>query len=367
VAAEAIASARSQPVSSLATILVVAAMCVTVLLTAGRAIATEREVVASIDSASTRTIIFRMGPEANVDTGILHRLTSISGIEWAGAFSTAEDVRNSSLTGGAVVPFRDLWTTDLSPFNLTQYSMSVEIPESPRLSGSPTALKALGLRESAGEAIDGQDVVYSITGSLHTPLYLSSFEPLLISPHTIRHQDQRNAPVGVLVVVAERPQLVGTLRQVVSSLLAVEDPASMTVSVSEDLSDLRSAVSGQLRTFSRSLLAGVLAVAVFLVSVVLSGVVMLRRKDYGRRRALGASQGLIMALLATQTFLLGLAGAMLGTIVALSITVTVVDRLPSGDFLTAVVVLALGASLVAAVIPGAIAAKREPLRELRVP
>ncbi len=56
---EAMASARSQPVASVVSIIMVAGMCATVLLTTGRTAGAEQAVVASIDSAGTRAVVVR--------------------------------------------------------------------------------------------------------------------------------------------------------------------------------------------------------------------------------------------------------------------------------------------------------------------
>jgi putative ABC transport system permease protein len=94
---------------------------------------------------------------------------------------------------------------------------------------------------------------------------------------------------------------------------------------------------------------------------------MLRRKDFGRRRALGASQGLIILLLLLQMTALGLIGAVVGTAVAVAVLVASGDPLPSVGFITAIDVLAISVAVLAAILPALAAARREPIAELRVP
>lgn len=111
----------------------------------------------------------------------------------------------------------------------------------------------------------------------------------------------------------------------------------------------------------------IFSVTALLVAAILFGLVMLRRKDFGRRRALGASQGLIVSLILTQVGTLSLLGASIGTAVATVAIVAGGDPMPGPDFVVAINVLAVGVGVIAAVIPAAAAARRDPLVELRVP
>lgn len=94
---------------------------------------------------------------------------------------------------------------------------------------------------------------------------------------------------------------------------------------------------------------------------------MLRRNDFGRRRALGASQGLIVGLLLTQVSLLSAAVASIRCAVAAIGLAATGDPLPGPDFFAAVAALAVAVGAIAAAIPAVAAARRDPLTELRVP
>ena len=94
---------------------------------------------------------------------------------------------------------------------------------------------------------------------------------------------------------------------------------------------------------------------------------MLRRKDFGRRRALGAAQGLIVGLLLTQMAVLSIMGAIVGSVAAAIGLAVTGDPLPGLDFFVAVSVLAIGVGLLAALLPAVAAARRDSVQELRVP
>lgn len=103
------------------------------------------------------------------------------------------------------------------------------------------------------------------------------------------------------------------------------------------------------------------------VSILLYGLVMMRRNDFGRRRALGATRGFIVRLLLTQTGLLAVAGVLLDLVAAVVVLVASGDPLPGPAFMVAIGVLALAATLLAALIPALVVSRREPINELRVP
>lgn len=190
-------------------------------------------------------------------------------------------------------------------------------------------------------------------------------EPLVIVPQT--RELEPESTVSVLVVIASRPDLVAPVSQAVQSVLAVDDPTKVKISTSESLATLRALVQRQLGSFGRNLVIVVFAMTAVLVAAILYGLVMLRRKDFGRRRALGASRGLIIGLLLTQMAILSVVGAVLGTGIALVGLAASGDPLPGTAFVAALNVLAVAVGTLAALVPAIAASRRDPLKELRVP
>ena len=196
------------------------------------------------------------------------------------------------------------------------------------------------------------------------PDFLTGFEPLVLVP-------QPNAtgtePINIIVVIAERPDLVAPVAAATLSVLAADDPTKVTVQTSAALAELRALIEGQLGSFSRGLVLALLGLTGALVAILLYGLVMMRRKDFGRRRALGATRSYIVALLLTQTALLALAGIAIGTIGSVIALIAFGDPLPGLAFTTALAILTLVTALIAALVPALAASRREPIRELRVP
>ncbi|WP_241961183.1 ABC transporter permease [Salinibacterium hongtaonis] len=217
--------------------------------------------------------------------------------------------------------------------------------------------------DTVGAVSSLNDSEYTVFGEVYVPDYLSFLEPAVLAPQP----SHDSGPISILVVVAESPNLVAPLSEAVLSVLGIADVSSVKVTTSETLAQLRAVVKGELGSFGRGLVFIVFVISAALTGAILFGLVMMRRKDFGRRRALGATQSLIVLLLMGQTALLSLVGAILGTATALVVVAIGEDPLPGADFVVAIGVLAVVISTLASVFPAVAAARRDPIHELRVP
>lgn len=357
---EALAVGRSQPVATLLTLVVVAGMVASVLLTTGRTVGSEQSVLSSIDSAGTRAVVLRAEPDAGLTTEVLARLEHVEGISWMGAFGPAVDVVNSRIEGGNPVASRALWTAAPEVLGLPTQS---PIPNRGAWA-SEEALDRLGMPNPAGGLSSSAGGDFAVMGTLETPDYLRFLEPLIVVPHQLSDGVQ---PVTILVVIAASPDLVAPIAEVVLSIAGASDPTKISLTTSEGLAQLRDLIEDQLGTYGRGLILIVFGVSALLVGVILYGLVILRRKDFGRRRALGASQKLIVALLLTQVATTAVIGVIGGSLVAVLALVAIGDPLPGLGFVLGVNVLAVAVATAAALLPALLAARREPIEELRVP
>jgi putative ABC transport system permease protein len=339
---------------------VVAAMVVAVMLTTGRTVGAQQQVLRSIDVAGTRAIVVRAETGAGLTTEVLDRLAPVQGIEWAGAFSSAVDARNALLPGATNVPARYAYGADLSRLGITTAAGD----DDQLAYASPLALADLGLPDVAGGITLQDGTTRTVAAQVTTPDYLSALEPLVLIPRQSTHGA---APINVLVVVAATPALITPLAQTVTSLLAPDDPTKVSVQTSEDLARLRALVDDQLGLAGRGLVLALLVLTAGLVAVLTYALATMRRRDYGRRRALGATRSLIVTLLLTQTALLAGVGAVLGVAVATAVVVVGGDPHPGAAFTIALVILAVATAELAAVLPAVSASRREPIKELRVP
>ncbi len=289
---------------------------------------------------------------------VLDRLANIDGIEWSAAFSSAIDATNTLIADGTRVPVRYIFSDHLSRLGVNA------VPELGSTAyASKDALYLLGLADTGGAITLTTAKTVAIGGQIAVPDYLKGFEPVVLIPA----QRNETETINVVMVVAETPELVAPLAAATLSVLAAEDPTKVTVETSESLAQLRALIQSQLKGSSRSLVLSLLAVMTLLVAVILYGLVMLRRKDFGRRRALGATRSYIIVLLVCQTALLAMLGIGIGTVVATAITLLMHDGLPGTEFTLSLAILTFAASIVAALLPATVASRREPIRELRVP
>lgn len=357
---EALASVRSQPLLSAVTVVMVMGMVLAVMLTTGRTVGAEQRVLSTIDSEGTRTIVVRAEEGAGLTSGAIDRMRDIEGIEWVGGFSAAADATNSAVPEGRRTPVRSVYGPHLARLGVPS--------DSPVPGGlawaSSRALTDLGMPDASGGITLASGTSYAVAGELDVPDFLQDLEPLVLVPQPEATGEE---PIGTIVVVADTPELVSAVGDAVMSVAEAEDPAKLRLQTSENLAELRSVLGGQLGSFSRGLVLALLTVTGGLLSVLLFSLVMMRRKDFGRRRALGASRRLIIGLILMQTAVLAGVGLLLGLIISAVVLLATGDPLPGVRFSLALCVLTLATALLSAVFPAVVASRRDPIRELRVP
>lgn len=362
---ETTASARSQVIASALTFLVVAGMCVAVLLTTGRTVAAEEAALGAIDAAGTRSITVRSSDTTSVTAGLLDRLATVDGIEAATGFGPAGDVRNALVPGGDPVAARTAYG-ELGGRRLTTPSVALDNAAL----ASASAVETLGLRDGVGAVADASGAELEVIGTVEIPPYLEFMDRVVIVPSSTDGAlagEEPDAPLALLVVLAESPGQVAALTEVLRGFLVDADPQAVTVETSTELAAVRQAVSGELGRFGRTTVLGILVVSALVVGVNMLALVMMRRKDFGRRRALGARRGLIIALLLLQVGITAGAGAAVGSALTAVVSAALGAPFPGWGFTAAVAVSGLLCALAATLPPAVYAARRDPLHELRVP
>lgn len=358
--AEAVRVARAQPVASTVTTLIVAAVCGVILSTTGQTIQAENAILSRIDDAGTRSITLTdTEGRAGMDPDSVRRIERLSGLEWVVGLGPASDVRAAGIPGGEPVALRPMYGTIPPQVAYSEW----DVAPGTALVG-PEAQTLLGLRVPAGgvESSDGSS--YAVVGWFDAgdPLehldrsILAAPDPAVVSP-----------VVRTIHVLAQRPDQVAALADAVVAVVGPSDPSSLGVQTSESLAQIRAAVAGELGTYGRRLVLMILGAGLVLVVLNMYGAVTTRRRDFGRRRALGASRGAIIALVTMQTAITGVLGAALGIAVGTSVVWRLTHQLPDPAFAVAVAVLAVIATIAAALPPAVVAAHRDPVKALRVP
>lgn len=347
---EAAVSALSQPVATVLTVIMVAGMAAAALLTTGQSAAAEHAALSRIDAAGTRAIVVRAQDGAGLTASVVDRISSLAEVEAVTAFGPVLDVRNSAVAGAPPTGIRPVYGDLTASTTLGTVRASAQ------------AATALGLADGTGSVVARDGRSLDVVGPLAVPDHLTFLEPLAV----VAGDPDPDAPVTTVVVLVRAPHLVEPVAVAVGGLISPDDPTKVSVETSAELAAVRAAVSGELATYGRATVLLILGVASLLVAANLFGMVQLRRKDFGRRRALGASQVLIVALLLVQTGLAAVVGAVTGSVVALGVLRVNGSPLPGPEFTLAVGVAAVLTSLCAALLPAAAAARREPLHELRI-
>ncbi|GAA4829014.1 hypothetical protein GCM10023221_00210 [Luteimicrobium xylanilyticum] len=355
---EAWAVTRAERVGTALILVVVVAMCVSVILTTGRSIGSERAVLSSIDGEGVRTIVVRADPQAEIDSTVVGRIRTFSGVEWVGAFGPAQDVQVSTLPEPAPVAMRTLASTDDGRLHLGRFTI-----DGPSGEASADALRALGLLDPSGDVTttDGEDV--AVTGRLDVPSFLAFLQPLVVQ----RTRSDQVGPAAVIVVLARSARDVEPVATQLPAVLDASDAKFVSIQTSHELVVLHRLVEGQLGGFSRALVALVFVILSVVVAALLYGLIMMRRKDYGRRRALGATRRFVVGLVVARTVIPAAAGAAAGTGGAVVVLRALGDPLPDVGFCLGLGILALAAAAAGAVVPAIAASRRDPLSELRVP
>lgn len=364
---EALASIRSQPVASVLTAVVVAGLCVAALLTTGRTVAAEQAVLAKLDSVGTRTIIVRADLEAGITTDLLDRMDAVEGVEALAGFGPVIDARNAAVRGGLRVPVRRGYGV-IGGNPLTRPESRAGMEE--LAIASREAKRAAGLLDGIGGVRTDAGQGFAVRSGLTVPSHLRFLEPLIVvpssSPGKLAGSDP-HAPLAVIVVLVKSPPEVVAVEAVVRSMLKPPEHSTVTVETSAQLAAIRSAIGGQLGSHGRATVLGILIVSAVLVAFTMLGLVTMRRKDFGRRRALGATRSLIARLIVSQVALLSLAGAITGTTASLVWLGVTGDPIPDIQFILALSTLGVVAAVLGSIAPAVAAASRDPLHELRVP
>lgn len=360
-AGESFASMVAYKAASVLSVVIVAGMCLIVLLTTGKSEGMRTALTDSLDSAGARTLVFSTSNGTTFDVQAINALAGLNTIAELTAVGTANDVQ--AITGGTKLPIRALYTDTPNALGLGV------LPE------HPTALtrSVVYMSETAGTtigAVDGTIAVetgagaaYSAATGLHVPDALTFLEPLAVVPRPLAEAANATA----VVVTATGAASVAPLAKAAAGILAGDNPQGLRVATSQQLADLAELLDGQFGTFQKSMVAGAMALSAVLVAAIQAGLMMIKRKDYGRRRALGASRSLIMALILGQAALVSTAGIILGTLAAVLYLAATGAPVPGPAYLTAVALLTLFTCLAASILPATGAAWRDPIKELRVP
>ena len=353
--------ARAQVATTITLVLVLATVCFAILVTTGQAAASEARVIEQIDHAGTRLIaVSDDGGTAGILPQAPGVLAPISDVSWTFGLGAAFEVVNPLLPANRVAA--RAMVGDLPEDLPLIRGRAPQVGEAVAGSGTVVPLnltQALGAVQGAepGDQAVGVVGVFEATG------------PLAGLANTVLIATD---PTGIdslrfVYVMARDVAVVDRLEDVLLTSTPALNPAALTIETPSGAIALRDVIAGNLGAASRQLMAVVMAVGAILIAVTMFAATAAKRRDFGRRRALGATRTTLITALLTQTTIGAIPGILLGTTTGLITLHTTTGSLPNPRFTAGVAGLALLITLTAATPIATHAATRDPLRILRVP
>ncbi|WP_230205972.1 ABC transporter permease [Actinomyces urinae] len=292
----------------------------------------------------------------------MSELERYSVVEAATGIGRTVDVTISANEDGTRVSASDIYTTWLPAVGHAFPTQTMKHPTSALASRG--ALQTLGFERDTGVVRvvpEGEDIV--IRGPIELPDSLDFLANSVIIPHNA----DESAPISSLVITTARAEDVPLVLKIVSSYLTGHSPDDYSLESSTDLVNVREAVKGELtRNNYVSVLISV-GVAAALAMTLVWAVALLKRRDFGRRRALGASRRMIIGLVTGQMLLIATVGSISGTAIGVLALAFLKAPYPTIRFSLALIIAMTVLSTLASIVPALWAGNRDPLTELRVP
>lgn len=338
--------------------LVTFAVTAVTFLTVGRTAALEAEIASNVDAAGPRLIeVTVIEPAPGLTPDALERMNNVTGVEWILALGPASDVRSTALGDRANVAARTI-LGELPPL------VSVEVGREPRpgeaIIGRNTQNK-LQLLEPTGALLD-RDAIRVIVGRFTSAGAVADLDRLVLT----RSHPTEEPLATLLYALAEDAAYVPQIGEQLVALSGVPRE-NLAIESSPELIELGNVLNGTLGALSRQLALGAILVGMLLTALTTTLALNSRRRDFGRRRALGATRSGLVAITALEVSLPVFAGATAGTLVSLTVVYGTTGALPPMLTVASALTLIVLTGVTAAIPPAAIAATQDPLRILRVP
>jgi len=359
---DAVAGARAQLATTITLVLVLASVSFSILVTTGQAAANEAQVVGQIDSAGTRLIVISDdGGVAGILPEAPAELARLSDVAWTLGLGAAADVVNPALPAS---PFAARAMVGDLPPDFTLVQGRPPLPGEAIVGLGATDGLNLGpglgrVRSAADPNADPVGVVgvFKATGPLAN---LNDTVLIAAQPDDVK-------TLRYVYVLASDVTVIDRLEGVLTTSTPALNPTALTVETPKGAIALRDVIAGRLGAASRQLMAVVMGVGAVIIAVTVLSAVVSRRREFGRRRALGATRSALVATLLAQAAIGAVIGTAVGTGAGVAAVAATAGSLPTWEFVAGVAGLAVLLTLITSAPIAAYAAYRDPLRILRVP
>ena len=359
---DSVVGALAQPLATSTMAFVVLVVCASALVTTGQAAVAEQQVVARIDGTGARllTVVDESGSGQIVAAG-LSVVGAVDAVDWVLGLGVVTDVRNAAYpTDERAVASRPVYgrlPTELA-------IVAGRAPEVGEAVAGRAAAAALHLADGVGSVVaaDGSSTV-PVVGIVAGTGPLARLDETVL----VASEESADAVVRTVYLMARDAADVSTLGAALPHALPAADPAALAVDAPEGTVALQAVVSGDLGASARRTMLLVLGVGLVVVVVTTYSATSSRRRELGRRRALGATRSALVVAVLTQVAVAGVAGALLGVVAGLVVVYRLSGALPPASFVGGVAGLAVLVAVVGGIVPAVLAARRDPLKILRVP
>lgn len=354
---EAIATVRASRVPSTLVALLTAVMCASTLATVGRTVSAEREIQARMDAAGSKVVVLRDAQNKELlPREVVDAAAHLSVTDRAVGLTVPVDVVNGSIGPGSTLAPSWRIIGDVSAVaTLTQGRW----PRPGEALVSASTRFELGLADGYGWVTSGADDVAVVGTFTARPPFdgLTNGVIIAATPSDV---------AASLHVVARTAADAGRAESLSISLINAPSAQDLAIESPVTLAQLQQQVGRDLGSINRSLVLGVMGGGALLTAIVVLADVLVRRKDLGRRRALGATRATITALVMVRTALPALLGASVGAGAGLYLA-NALNAQPGLAFAAAIITLSTLAAIISSVLPAVYAAHRDPVEVLRTP
>lgn len=341
--------------------LLTAGVVTTTLATSGRTVAAERAVLSSIDDADITTIeVLDDQGVANLDAGYAAQVAGLDTVTWALALGPVEDMRPLGMPGSAPIAARRLLGgSPALDYRSDLESLATDVAGTPVGVIGPDAADRVGLIDSAGAVASFRGTQVPIVGPFTVRSPLAGLDEQVLI-----HDPDFTGPVRRVILQVENPQDVGPTAAALRDLTTGE---GVRIVVAEEIARIRAAVQGELGGVGRATVVQTMGAALALVALAMYAALHARRRDFGRRRALGATRGQLVGIVLLHVLFAAIPGAIVGGAAGSLITWRLTGTTPGVAYPVAIGILAVLTTVAAALVPALIAAFRDPVSALRVP
>ncbi|MDJ0767910.1 MAG: hypothetical protein QNJ12_03920 [Ilumatobacter sp.] len=229
---------------------------------------------------------------------------------------------------------------------------------------SVAGARRLGLADGVGQ-LRAQGVPISIAGARPVPESLSFLDQSVLQPACPSAQD--DLEFKELVIVVEEPTDVSWALETALGFFSIEDRAKLSVESRIEQIELSVDVANEAARSAARLSLLTAGGITGLVVLLFSAVVVQRRRDYGRRRALGASGLYVGGLVTAQACIAMTISILIAVAASVGLAIAQDAAVPDGQYVAGATAMLLCGAAVGGLVPALLAVGGDPLRELRVP